>query len=298
MGDVVFAILAHEAKDCLRDLVDNLRDFEPPGRIVVFNGGRSSDLTEGLDIELCPLSKPLQLHKLLSFHTGVMRWLVDRQVAYEYLVCLDSDMLLLRPGFGQYLDAQMRDHEYMAYCFQRVEPRSSWGNGRAMLAKWRRWWQPVLGTDAPYGAFNPGQIFRRDLVERIVRFPALPEIEERAARSALKTPEEVILPTLAVRLNANPRSNPGGRAVKIRRHSPAEIKSYLPDETETFLHKVDMTYDAPERRIVRALRRGDPPEFPDGPLFTDHSRNWGLPGLRRQIRWRAQLVSLRMRREP
>jgi hypothetical protein len=264
MPKLCLAILAHNNPACLADFLDNVRAFAPAADVVLFNGGRDPDLARGLDVEICPYSRPLGYERVAPFHYEIMRWLHEQRRRYDILVTLDADMLLIKPGLETYLEQRLGESAYMAVLFRNVPPDTRWVTGRRFHLKWRNLWQPIFGTDIPYGCFNPGQTFRREYAERLLKFPKLEELLRRIERSSLRDLEEMVWATMAVTLECAPREYPWSVATAVRyvkRHSPVDIQNYLADPDVFFIHPVTMRLDAPERRLIRLLREGQPVDY-------------------------------------
>ena len=49
-----------------------------------------------------------------------MKMLEDEQYEYDFLVTLDSDMLMIKPGFSEFLDLTMAESKYMGPNFQEI----------------------------------------------------------------------------------------------------------------------------------------------------------------------------------
>ncbi|HEY8426406.1 MAG TPA: hypothetical protein VIK73_10395 [Limnochordales bacterium] len=129
-----------------------------------------------------------------------MMWVVEERWAFDFFVVLESDMLLVNPGYEAFLQREMGDSEYMAVDFRpAVEPDTDWRPGQEAWAEWSTW-GPLLGAEVPSGAFNPGQAFRRSLVMRMVEHP-----RRGAIRQAMETSK-------AVPFGRDPRTcaSPGG----------------------------------------------------------------------------------------
>jgi hypothetical protein len=261
-SELCLAILAHNKPECLSDLLENLRALCPEADVVLFNGGRQPLLPDGLSADdVCPYSEPLSWARNYFFQISTMRWLYQRGRRAEFLVTLDSDMLLIKPGLLEFLQRTMSGSAYMAVSFEEIPERTPWIVGRRFHYLWRPVWQPIFGIRLPFGCFNPGQVFRWEYVERLMRFPRYAELLARMRRSSVPQLEEVIYPTLAVTLGCAPRAYPGsgplthpGPAIRdLRRHSPDEIRAYLHDPNVYLIHPVHMALDAPDRSFVRAL---------------------------------------------
>jgi hypothetical protein len=259
MTKLCFAILAHNEPDCLKDLVVNLRAFAPGSDIVVYNGGRDQGLVDGLPVDVCPYSRPLAYERVARFHGDMMQWLHESQRRYDYLVTLDSDVLLIKPGLDQYLPRIMGDSAYMAVWLREVHPTTPWIVGQRFLLKWESIWQPIFDVANPIGCFNPCQVFRQDYADKFMRFPKRQLLMERIERSSLRDLEEMIWSTLAATLDCAPARYPfpAETAVRyLRRHSAQEMQRWVNNPDVFFVHPITMQLDAPERRLVRALRNG------------------------------------------
>ena len=77
--------------------------------MVLFNGGNNKIFAANQGVDHCPYSRPLKLGKLANFHYGVMKMLEEEQYEYDFLVTLDSDMLMIKPGFSEFLDYTMAE---------------------------------------------------------------------------------------------------------------------------------------------------------------------------------------------
>ncbi|MFN8473399.1 MAG: hypothetical protein U0822_14510 [Anaerolineae bacterium] len=265
MTRLCFAILAHDKPDCLQDQVQNIRAFAPNADIVLFNGGRDAHLADGIDIDVCPYSQPFGYARVARYHYEVMRWLHEEKRGYDFLITVDSDVLLIKPGLDAYLERVMADHAYMAVLFREITPQLDWVPGQTFMHKWEGIWQPIFGTRYPYGCFNPGQVFRREYAERLMRFPKLDELLTRIDRSRIQCLEEIVWSTMGVTLGCSPRDFPAPNDSAIRylvRHSPSDVRRWLSDPSVFLLHPITMDMDAPERRLIRALRDGQTVDYP------------------------------------
>jgi hypothetical protein len=249
---VLFAILAHDNPPCLQDLIENVRIAAPGSDVVLYNGGPDRELARGLDIALCGDSQPLHHDWITPFPWAVMRWAAGEKVEFDYLITLEGDMLLLRPGLPERLSTLMAGSDYMAAHFGSIDSWwHPWSIGRRARWQWQRsGWAELLGTDRPYGAFGPGQVMSRRYVDRLLAHPRLPEIIDRAQRSRLRALVEIIYPTLAVSLGCAPVRNPASRAMLLRRHSAAELLSYAEDPDVHLVHKVGLGLADQDRAFV------------------------------------------------
>lgn len=252
-------MLAHAHRDALEDLLDSVRTYVPGAEVVVFNGGTDPDLTAGLDVADCSYSRPLRIGNLVPFHWGVMRWLADGGVDYDFLVTVDWDVLFVRDGLAAQLERTMAESAFMGAGYLVVAPEyPHWDCARRINYGWDRWWRPLFGTEHPSWAFNPGLAFRREYAERALRFDRLPQILARAARSRIYGIEEWVYATLAVSLECNPLRNPGSAALQNRHLSASELDRALVDPDVFVVHKIGRELDAPDRLALRSRRRNGP----------------------------------------
>jgi hypothetical protein len=129
--------------------------------------------------------------------------------------------------------------------------------------KWVHGWQPVLGTEYPSWAINPGQVFGRAYVERFLEFPDLDRVLDLSDATGVWGPEEFIYPTMADAMGCNPVAYPSQSAIGARRHSPAAIRDFIADPRVHWIHKVGQKPDDYDRAIVMALAAGTQPDWED-----------------------------------
>ena len=263
---MIVAISAYNRPDSLADLIDNVRHFADPEELVVFDCSPHQRLTEGLGVSLCPYSEPLRWGHLAEYFIGVMRWLQERRVDYDYLVTLHSDMLLVRSGLADYLDNEMVDSEYEAPGYLRT---NEWCESRIPCLRrfhygWKRVWGSLFKVDAPSWAYSPGQVFRQSYADKMVTFPDIDRLIKLAYRSKILGIEEVFFATLADAMGCNPLRFPEEHGC----HQPIlelpRLRGYLKMPTVYFVHKVSLEADDPVRLAVQDLRHGRLPKNENG----------------------------------
>jgi hypothetical protein len=260
-GPAIIAVLAHADRPALEALLRNIAVFAPEADVVLFNGGHDANLARGLDIEVCPHSRPLEYGHIAPFHYLTMKWLHEERRRFSFVVTAECDMALIRGGFPEYLRSVLarRDSSYLGVgLWERTHGRFPIGMTRQ---KWERVWQPIFGIECPYGALNPGQVFGPRFVERLMAFPRLDELVERLERTTVWAMEELVYPTLAVTLDCAPWWHPGHPAITLQRHTPLEYKSFLEIPQVQWVHKVGTKPTDVDRRIVDDLTDGVEPDF-------------------------------------
>ena len=104
----IFACLVHERRECVVDLVRNLRYLDPSSTILLYNGGGDPDLlTRGFPFErygavIHPHSRPLEWGRLHDFALDCARFALER-LPFDTMTIVDSDQLATRPGYSEAL---------------------------------------------------------------------------------------------------------------------------------------------------------------------------------------------------
>ena len=255
---ICFAISAHTCRECLEDLLANIRHFCPGSVPVVYNGSDDPSLFEGISAPVCPYSRKIAWGRLDGYVLATMAWVVQEGLDFDFFVTLDSDALFIQHGYESLLERELADSEYMGVDFRSVyDPSMPWVPGQTAWEEWGHW-GPLLGVDHPYGAFSVAQAFRRSLVERIVAHPRLEAIMAAMQLSQVFALEEVLFPTLAVALDARPKRYPPiySLSVVFRRGDPftlqeAQFLRKVPGCH--LLHPVERHMQDPVRTWIREM---------------------------------------------
>src|SRR5688572_12927042 len=107
----VFAALVHERRDCVVDLVRNLRHLDPGSQVLLYNGGRRK-LLDGIDLHgavVHPSPRRMEWGKLHGFALDCMRFALDH-LPFDTLTIVDSDQLATRPGYSEHLGSFLEGH--------------------------------------------------------------------------------------------------------------------------------------------------------------------------------------------
>jgi hypothetical protein len=292
---IVFAVLAHAQPEALLEQADNLAATCPRSELVVYDGATDPAWRASVDLPFVAASRPLRHGYLSDFHYLAMRDALARHPSFDCLVTLDSDVFVAKAGLEPQLHALLRDFAYVGARLQPVVARSEWSTGRRFMYHWARYWQPLLRAPVPFGAFNPGQVFRRDLVEAIVGDESVPAVLD-AVRGARSTAlEEIVYPTLALSRGFPGTSHPGSHALTMRRYTEEELRWFALDPSVFLVHKVGTEPSAPDRRLVLALAQGLEPgpegaRVPSAP--THDSRGAGFRSLLRSVAGDARILVL------
>lgn len=244
---VVFGILAHERLDTLEDMIANIRRCCPGSETRVLNGaGDDAWLAGGVSVPVSARSRRFTWGDLTAQHYMHMLDLIEADYEFDYLVVLDSDMLMIRPGFDQFLAAYLNSFAYLGARILPISYSPSEEPAHSVSVNWTRWAQ-ALDSPVAYEVFNPGQIFRRDLVEHIVNDPLVPELIELCTTSRIVHGDEFLWPTYAISRGFAATDNPGSHAMQWYRFDPAQITLLAADPFVYLVHKVGMNLDDADR---------------------------------------------------
>ena len=111
---ICFAILVHEKRELVKQLIDNVRYYCPNSAIVLYNGGDDPTLCDGLGVPVCPSSRKLERGWTTVYFLETMEWLEELGINYKYFINIDSDALFIRKGYEKFIQNAMKDTDYMA----------------------------------------------------------------------------------------------------------------------------------------------------------------------------------------
>ncbi|MDQ0090657.1 hypothetical protein J2T12_004080 [Paenibacillus anaericanus] len=255
MKKICFAILVHNYKEALKDMVDNIRHFCPHSSIVLYNGGDDPELCKGLGLPICPTSKKLVYPTSIStYMSEVMKWLIDSKYEFDYLINLDSDCLFAKQGFEQFVDKEMNNSDYMGV---RVRvPTDNWIPYQNFQKEWVLW-KSVFKQDELLCCFNVGQIFSKQLVGNIVKISETYQIKQKLLQTRSKGIVEIVYVSLAHKLGARIKPYPieTASSIRFRPHFTAdEIKKCLQNNPYEYLfHPVYRDMHNETRTWIRTL---------------------------------------------
>lgn len=232
---ICFAILVHNKREVIRDLIDNIRYFCPNSSIVLYNGGDEPDLCNGLEYPVCPASKKLSYGFLASFMLDTMEWLEEIHYEYDYLISLDSDVLFAKEGFEKFIIQAMKDTEYMGVDMR--VPQKSWYPG-VLFRRERDLWRSLFKDDPFLKAFNVGQVFGRSFVKALLTCDQLKVLKKNLQKTKCFAIEEIIFVNMAKLLGFEPKSYPNdvGLSIRYRPHySYKEFIQFMNKNTSCFL---------------------------------------------------------------
>ena len=249
---IVFGLVSHGNRLALDELLKNLAVTCPNSEVIVFNTGPSNEWLTGFDGNVCRSSREMRFGRIADAHFGLMSELRGR-VDYDCLVTLDSDMLIIKAGF----ETKVRELlDFFAYIGTEFGPFGRYEELQPMrfaLLHWESFWSKIFESQIPYSAINPGQIFRRDLVEHLATDSRVEQVLNAVRRARTIGLEEIVYPTLAVARGFPATSNPGTHAIEQRTFSPDELILHHAHPDVFLVHKVSLEADAPDRLMIHSL---------------------------------------------
>ena len=263
----VFACLVHECQEAVVDLVRNLSHLDPQSRILLYNGGRDPGLLDrrfsvgGREPLVHPEPKPLRWGVLHEFAIDCMRFALGA-APFDALTIVDSDQLLLRPGYSEALSAflELRPAAGMLGNAPGVQPPHTRVAPAVTALRERALWLPYCrrfpggAAKFPHWTFWPSTVFSAAACRDLVRaFDEDEELARTLAKSRIWATEEILLPTLVALHGHEVARSPFGYDL-VRYNvlaTPREVEHAMRRPGTFWLHPAPRRVDHPLRRSVR-----------------------------------------------
>lgn len=277
---ICFAILVHEKKELVKQLIDNVRHFCPNSAIVLYNGGYDRTLCEGLDVPVCPSSRKLHYGYTTIYFLETMEWLEELGIQYEYFINIDSDALFFRKGYEEFIQTEMMDTDYMGVKFR--IPHKDWNIGRELKKDIKRW-KKIFNVKPLYGVFNVGQVISRPLVKALLE----PERKKKLRKALVETTswgtDEILFVNMAKELGFRQKGYPNSLDAKMIRYRPYikqnEMIDHLMHNNGYLCHPVSREHDNPVRKLIRHIEKGQNSDLyknKEYPWFEDNPNNYSI----------------------
>ncbi|GGD75520.1 hypothetical protein [Paenibacillus nasutitermitis] len=250
---ICFALLVHNNREVVLDLLDNIRCYCPNSAVVLYNGGDDPQLCHELGFPVCPTSRKLEYGVTAIYLLETMRWLEDIEYDYDYLINLDSDALFAREGYEQFIVSQMENKDYMG-----VDTRIPEDDFYCLIQVRKEYdlWKPLFGTEPFYKSFNVGQVFSRHLVQLFLNNEQYGDLLDNLNKTSSFGIDEIAYVTMTerfgVKLHAYPKTT--GDFIRYRPHFPLdETLGQLYRNTSCYLiHPVPRDMGDETRAFVRS----------------------------------------------
>lgn len=254
---ICFVILAHENEPVLKNQVANIRRYNPHAKVVLYNGGKDPDFGKGIDIDICPYSRPVQVPNLGRVFFDVMKWLEESDIDYEFLINVDSDIMFVNHGFETFLQECMKGYHFMGLWMRKIEVECNdpwwWPAYTLWYEGWEKW-NPFFETnDYIIGTLNAMQVYRREIVQIMLERIDINKFEELVGSTEVFAIEEILYGTLAARYGGKWQRYPTYFQEYIRLGDPLtlnEIKEAKADAAVYFVHPITRNMEDLARKWI------------------------------------------------
>lgn len=197
---ICFSILAHNHEEILSVQIDNVRRYNPNAFIVVYNGGPNKQFGLNLGVPVCPYSQPLRYGNLTRYFYDSMRWLEELHIEYDYLVNLDNDVLFIKEGFEEFIKEELQGYDCMGTHMQIQHTPYDYPKFVPGLTMWKEWgkWVPLFKSNYFARYFNPGQVYSRRIIKKMLTFESFNHVENLWSESKVAALEEMFWVTFAL----------------------------------------------------------------------------------------------------
>ncbi|WP_171687068.1 hypothetical protein [Paenibacillus planticolens] len=205
----IVVVIAHENEHVLAAQIENIHFFNPEAGILLYNGGHNPDFGKNVNVWSFPHNHPLRAGIIVPGMWDIMKWLEEIGAGYEYLMSMDHDMLFVKHGFQSFLDEAMAESDSMGWRLENDRDHPYSLPVQNMRNEWHLW-QPVFRTDGFLTYFNPGQIYKHDIVRRMLAHVDHAAVDHLLGISEAAALEEVFFVTLASACGGRVREYPEG----------------------------------------------------------------------------------------
>jgi hypothetical protein len=264
----VFACLVHEEPACVGDLVANLRHLDPESGLVLYNGGPDPMLLESLptrdgSVIVHPDPRVMSWGDLLDFALDCMRFAAT---AFDYttITMVDSDQLLVAPGWSAAVGAAVRDQPDAGLFGTTTVSESTTSDMDPLTTAQaeRHLWHPILatlpgGTSVyPQWTFWPSTVVTRAASDALVSLFERDDVKHARQCSRVLATEEILIPTFVRAAGFRTVASPESFAyVKFRHeYSERDVATAMTTPGTYWMHPIPRRYDHPLRRAIREAR--------------------------------------------
>lgn len=205
----VIVVIAHENEAVLAAQIENIHFFNPEAGILLYNGGHQSDFGNNVNVWSFPHSRPLRAGILVPAMWDIMKWLEELGAGYEYIMNVDHDVLFVKHGFQPFLDEVMADADCMGWRLENSKEHTFSFPVQKVSKEWHVW-KPIFRTNSFLTYFNPGQVYKRDIVRRMLAHVDHAAVDRAIEVSEAYALEEVFFVTLAMACRGRVREYPEG----------------------------------------------------------------------------------------
>jgi hypothetical protein len=247
-------VLDHRNDGFLGDLVASARAFCPEADVAWYDSGTESG-DPPPELFRLGASRPLGYARVMPFFLDMLEWAAGGE--YDYVVNLETDMAIVRPGFEAFVEASLRDADHLAPRLRRdTAPTSRWRPYRSLRAELPELAE-MLCVDSIDGCFSPGQAFSRRYAQALVSSDMYGRLRDfvlsNESRGASYSLQEILMPTLAKALGLRTVEYPP-EADRYNRYRPYHAAPSIGRALQTrgvhLVHPIRRDWDDPARRTV------------------------------------------------
>lgn len=267
---ICFAILVHEKRELVEQLIKNVRSFCPNSAIVLYNGGSDRTLCEGLGVPVCPSSRKLKYGHTAIYFLETMEWLEQLGTQYEYFINIDSDALFIKKGYEEFIQNEMKDTDYMGVDFR--IPSKDWYIGRELKKDVNRW-KKLFNINPLYGVFNVGQVISRPIVKALLEPERMGKLRKALMETTSWGMDEIIFVNMAKELGFRQKKYPNPLDSEMIRYRPyftlEEMIYYHTKNSGYLCHPIIRDKADPVRKLIQHFEKGH-----DSELYTNKEYPW------------------------
>lgn len=286
------AVLVHESRECVFDLVRNLHHLDPASKIVLYNGGPDDELLrngfpwENYGAVVHPTPKRMKWGWLHDFALDCMRFGFELG-GFDTMTIVDSDQMALRAGYSEFLRDWLAQRSGVGLLGSAPPPdgtRKGAAPPALRACQELDLWRPLLrrfeGGEAKFAhwTFWPSTVFTADAARALLDFWPDRELQEILKRTQIWASEEVILPTLVALLGFSVEVNPCRHDyVRYRvRYTQAQLDAALANSAAYWVHPIARRYDEPLRAHLRHKFGSYEPASASAPAPLEPQRDAGI----------------------
>jgi hypothetical protein len=260
------AVLVHESRESVIDLVRNLHHLDPSSNILLYNGGTDSNLLDPsfswakYNAVVHPSPKRMKWGWLHEFALDCMRFGLA-ELPFDTMTIVDSDQLGLRAGYSEFIAARLAGRARVGMLGSAAPPVPGKGAPPPAAQAYKEFdlWRPFLRrfergeAKFVHWTFWPSTVFTADAARALLGLWPDPQLQEILTRTKIWASEEVILPTLVALLGFSVEINPCRHdCVRYRvRYTPAQLDAAMANAETFWVHPIARRYDDPLRVHVR-----------------------------------------------
>jgi hypothetical protein len=248
---ICFALLVHENQELVEQLISNINYYCPNSHVVLYNGGNNPNFCKKLHVPVCPTSKQIKYGNLSTYFLETMEWLDEIGINYDYFINLDSDVLLFRKGYEEFIEEEMQDVDYMGVKLR--IPDQNWTCGKSFKKDAHRW-EPFFPTTSFLGVFNVGQVMSKHLVKAFLNYEKKELLKTAFKETKVFGIEEIVFANLANELGFKMKSYPEDHGEKAIRYRPyfneKELTMFLQKNVGWLVHPINRKKNDPARNLI------------------------------------------------